>query len=72
MKLPWWKVFVSGLGNFVADAESDLSSNVTIMANAKVDANADARVRLVEAIVTSLTKVESAVKASYDVKASVK
>ena len=72
VSLPWWSFFVSGVSEARSDAETRLNADATVMANASLQTDAAARVKLVDAMVTSLVQADAAVKASYDLKAGTK
>ena len=67
VSLPWWSVLVSGLSKVKTEAQSSLSTDATIQANASVNASAEARARLVEKIVMWLDAAATA-EASANVK----
>lgn len=72
VRLPWWSFLVSGVSEVRSGAEAALNADAGVAASAEATADVNARVKLVEAIVTSLQKADAAVKAGYNVKANVK
>ena len=72
VSLPWWSFLVSGVSQVKSDTEAALDADVDVKANASVQTSTNARVKLVEVMVSSLAKADAAAKASYDLKAGTK
>ncbi len=74
--LPWWSFLVSGVSSIKASTETELVTNAEVKSEAslgaRAEASAAARVKLAEAIIASISKIDANVRASYDLKAATK
>ena len=70
-RLPWWSFLVSGISGVQSGVETSLNAKEVIKTGS-AKASASIRIKLAEAIVSSLKETDTAVKASYNVKANVK
>lgn len=72
VRLPWWSFLVSGVSKVQADTEAALNADAAVQANASMQTDTSARVKMLDAIISSLSSVDAKVKASWNLKENVK
>jgi len=69
VKMPWWSFLVTGVSKVKSDIETSLQANAAVKVDAAVAASDETRVKLVNAIISSLN-AEAAASATAEADAS--